>query len=557
MLLKKSDSFLTYLRFNKISPLFIIVSISFLLYLSVLLTSQSHVDGDEAVVGIMAKHIIMMDYFPIFFLSQPYGGGGAIEAYLAVIPFLLFGVSSLTFKSIALFFSLATIIVTYKFCLIHFNKKTAIFSSIILASATPLIEWHFKMRGGYIIVLFLSIIILHIFTEIIKKEHNNRSHYLLLGFTSGFAYYNMELIVPLLTTLFIASFYWKKKFWSLKKISLIIAGCITGLLPVIYYNLTNDFLNIHYILNQRGENILLLFKDTPLKIVFNYLPAFFFGRNADQYITDIPGKAYLEYIIYLGLTIYLFFNTLPYILLITKNRFNREKNFLNNNALNIISIILLFIVIFFIFSVISKGTQRSPRYFLPLYPLLAILIGYGLNTLIINHNILHRTGGVCVLLLLVCFGVFNHVSYIRPCSVNDDVLINEKDVVNVPTSCKTLTGIMEYLKKEGISRVRATYFLKWRLLFESNEQMIASTHGLSPGGYRDILYDEYVNAGDKAALILHKNDIQLKRFMSSSYCYKFKQTMIGEYYVFTGKQPEKWKSRYYLNKKWKLPGVEP
>ena len=58
----------------------------------ILLTSQTHVHSDEAIIGLMGKHILEGRYFPFYLYGQPYNAGAAWEAYLASLAFALFGV---------------------------------------------------------------------------------------------------------------------------------------------------------------------------------------------------------------------------------------------------------------------------------------------------------------------------------------------------------------------------------------------------------------------------------------------------------------------------------
>jgi hypothetical protein len=57
---------------------------------------QSYYDSDQAIVGLMAKHLIEGRAFPVFFYGQSYMLG--VEAYLAAPVFLIAGVSVATLK---------------------------------------------------------------------------------------------------------------------------------------------------------------------------------------------------------------------------------------------------------------------------------------------------------------------------------------------------------------------------------------------------------------------------------------------------------------------------
>ena len=78
--------------------------------LLLLFTSQSACDGDEAVIGVMAKHIFEGNESPLFFYGQTYGGGAFIEAQLASIIFYYTGISSLGLKFSAIIIYLMIIL---------------------------------------------------------------------------------------------------------------------------------------------------------------------------------------------------------------------------------------------------------------------------------------------------------------------------------------------------------------------------------------------------------------------------------------------------------------
>src|SRR5436853_6303504 len=81
---------------------------------AILFASQTHVHSDEAIIGLMAKHISEGRYFPFYMYGQPYNASAAGEAYLATISFKLFGVSVIALKSVIVLLSLVCVAFFYK-----------------------------------------------------------------------------------------------------------------------------------------------------------------------------------------------------------------------------------------------------------------------------------------------------------------------------------------------------------------------------------------------------------------------------------------------------------
>src|SRR5205814_9588214 len=79
----------------------------------ILFLSQTHVTSDEAIIGLMAKHISEGRYFPFYFYGVAYNASCAWEAYLAVIPFWLFGVGVIALKVPTVLLSLACLALFY------------------------------------------------------------------------------------------------------------------------------------------------------------------------------------------------------------------------------------------------------------------------------------------------------------------------------------------------------------------------------------------------------------------------------------------------------------
>lgn len=512
------------------------------LYLSILLTSQSHPDGDESVVGVMAWHILETGDRPIFFYGQPYGGGAAIEAHLATIPFLIFGPSPLALKSVSLILGLLTLVLCYGFCLRYLGRRHALISTALLATATALIEFHFKMRGGYAALMTFSITILWLFSAIAHGGGRRWLIFFALGLASGFAYYNMEHIIPLLLTLALASLYWKDVFWRRRPVLLILAGLLVGLSPIIYFNLTHDWINLKYILRQGGGDLLQRASENIVLIFTHHLPRFFNGRNVDTFIESVPLASMLEYILQMICVVLSLTLSLPPLKKLFKGLFKKPSAYRSETPPGPISLVVLFIVVFLVFSAMAKGTGDSPRYFIPLYPLLAIAGGHGIAWLLQGRRVMLKVAGVLLLGALVVCGVMNHLSYIRPSAVVDEVTIAKWEVAQLPTSGDTAGKIIQHLQQKKIQHFRAAFFISWRIIFESKEALVGSSHGLWPRGYRYPLHDYKVSQARRVAIIFHNRDLQLQWFRRTRQARDFESAVKGEYTVYIGPQPPSWKA---------------
>src|SRR5437773_8675079 len=84
---------------------------------TILLASQTHVHSDEAIIGLMGKHILEGRYSPFYMYGQPYNAGAAWEAYLAAIAFAVFGVSVIPLMSGIVVLSWLWLVLFYWLCL--------------------------------------------------------------------------------------------------------------------------------------------------------------------------------------------------------------------------------------------------------------------------------------------------------------------------------------------------------------------------------------------------------------------------------------------------------
>src|SRR5262249_23302076 len=212
---------------------------------AMLFASQTHVHSDEAIIGLMGKHILEGRHFPFYMYGQPYNAGAAWEAYLAAAAFALFGVGVAPLKGCILILSLLCLFLFYRMGCALYDQRTAVFATVAFVLAPSLLKWHFQVRGYSWYFLSIPVLTL-LFASIESASVPKRRTILLFGFVSGVSIWCLELAVPLVAA-----------FWLLlmlrRRISLGSAlaglvGVLLGYTPVIVFNLMHRFTNWRYVL---------------------------------------------------------------------------------------------------------------------------------------------------------------------------------------------------------------------------------------------------------------------------------------------------------------------
>jgi len=127
--------------------------------LGLLAWSDFAIDADEAVVGLMAKHVAEGRELPVWYYGQPYMG--ALEAYCAAPLVALLGPRPVALKLTALAFALAFVGLAHALARRVLGRSAAVLTALYLA-APPLVlaVWSLKLRGGYTSLLALGQLIL-------------------------------------------------------------------------------------------------------------------------------------------------------------------------------------------------------------------------------------------------------------------------------------------------------------------------------------------------------------------------------------------------------------
>lgn len=261
------------------SPLWLCLLIA--LFIRVWLVYHTHgvIDGDEAMVGIQAQHILRGEH-PYYYYGQPYMG--SLEAYLVALLFAIVGSSVWALRAEPVLLSLAVVWLTWKFAgiladtaqLPPFARQMFKTIAALFAALPPLYDTVLELRtlGGYIETFVLMLCLLISAFQLTRRWQAGASHkelalrWACIGFIVGFGYW----VNPLVIIAVMAAAIWivlfcivqltQKQTASeshqpplafLKSLLLSVAAipaCLVGLTPALRWGALNHWANFTYAL---------------------------------------------------------------------------------------------------------------------------------------------------------------------------------------------------------------------------------------------------------------------------------------------------------------------
>ena len=250
------------------------------------------IDGDEAMVGIQAQHILRGE-LPVYFISQAYMG--SLEAYLMALLFAIAGSSLWTLRAEPILLSLLLVWLTWKLAAIladatklpPYAKRRFMFIATLLAALPPLYDAIIELRtlGGYIETFVLMLLLLISAFRLTQRWREGGSlrelalRWVGIGFIVGLGFW----VNPLIISAVLAAAIWiagsrLQAIWSTRKLDQLsakqdalkgtqgtprlssiaipsitaIPACIVGFAPALYWGATNSWRNMSYIVNNGG-----------------------------------------------------------------------------------------------------------------------------------------------------------------------------------------------------------------------------------------------------------------------------------------------------------------
>jgi Dolichyl-phosphate-mannose-protein mannosyltransferase len=409
-------------------------------------------DSDQAVVGLMGLHILKGE-FPIYFWGEPYSG--TLESYLAAVIFFLFGVSRWSLELAPFSFSLVFLVLTWRLGRVVFGPAVGILSLTLVAIPPMLLTWHSVLaRGNYIENLVLGNLILLLTLRLATSAMDPVAHrriFGVYGFVAGFAWYMSFQSVHYLvaSAVFLVWRGRRRLLFRQAGFGLLAAGL--GSLPFWIFNVTSAFSSIKAIGGFAGRASVAraasIFLGTHLPIVAG---ASSFRYNFERVTThQLP---VLEWII---LSLYAASFILGLVTLIRRSRPDAPRG---SRGVGMILLVPLLVGALATLGGFVAG-QDDPRYLLPLYTAMPLLLG----ALIGGVARWSWVMGAIALAVVLISNLYGHVTTARALPRQSEYVANDR-------------ALFETLRARGLPAVFVPeYWFSYRFTFDAGESLIFAT----------------------------------------------------------------------------------
>jgi 4-amino-4-deoxy-L-arabinose transferase-like glycosyltransferase len=475
-------------------------------------------NSDEAIVALMAKHILEGER-PVFFYGQAYMG--SLDAGLVAIAFRVIGMQVYAIRVVQILIYLAYLLSLYVLVRSIFDEeRTAILAMWIAAIPTVLMTTYTTASlGGYGEVLFLGNLILWLGYQVVYgKWGSSYAAWTSFGLVSGLAFWTLGVAGIYILPVAIAGILRSKKS-QLPFYILALLAFLMGSSPWWIYNFghanesfailtgTSNMSISGATVKERLSGIILLGLPTLLGLRFPWSPRF----------SPLP-------VLFAGLIFYI--STAWYL---TRSIRNHQLPVRPGGL-----VILGLMIIIYCLAMIGThfGYDSTGRYFTPLNLLLVLGVAAFIQAAW-SHR---RYYGVA--LLLLSFAI-NGSETIRAATSVDKITTQFDPITRFDNNHDA--ELMAFLREHDELRGYANYWVSFRIAFLSNEQIIYTprlpnkadlSYTLVDNRYP--IYDQWVASSTKVAYITSKHpqlDALIRQGFNSLKVH-YLETQIGDYHIF-------------------------
>ncbi|PKN83741.1 MAG: hypothetical protein CVU46_16225 [Chloroflexi bacterium HGW-Chloroflexi-8] len=515
---------------NQFATLFLLFLIFFIWRLVLLKMDYFPFNSDEAIVGLMGKHIIDGER-PLFFYGQSYMG--SLDAYFVALSFLIFGEKVIAIRIVQIVLFFLTIVNLYFYVIIAFQNRIAAFLSSILLIFAPvnLILYTTVSLGGYVEALYIGSSVLLISALLYRKadiKSLDKKDFLLLmfaGFLTGLGLWvnpiSLTIGIPaIVVTLFRIFFNKVRPQLFLRIILMLLIGFLIGSFFWWYTFILNK--DIRFLTEIFGSAVSVdngnYFQITLQHIAtfFLFAPTVILGLRP-PWDTVLIGKYFIPFVLIFWILILALF-------------LSKRKTYTTQERISFLILTGIMVLDFIGYVFTSFGNDPSGRYFLPYFIPLSIGAGFLLSKF-------PRKKFIYILFLFVIsyniYGVMS-LAKVFPFLTTQFYPPAQVDHTYIGELVSFLENNDEYI---GFSN----YWVSYPLAFKTNEEIIAIPllpyHlDLQYTGRDNRIpsYTEVLNGENKFFYITTNNpkldEVLVTNLSLKSIKFKYKE--IGDYHIF-------------------------
>lgn len=227
--------------------------------LALLLCGWPGFDSDEAIVGLMARHILLRGERPIFFYGQYYLG--PIQAYAAAALFSVFGSSQLTLRLVVLPLILGFFAAMYALGSAAYSRAVGLLVLAWLALGPPYSTLRELVAAGghQEMLLFAALLLLGVWSRLRRPDPLPQARrewyravavYAAMGVLAGLGLWADLLVLPVLLVSVVALLAGRKRELLSVCGAVLLLGFFLGASPYIIFNITHDNASYNQVVRQ-------------------------------------------------------------------------------------------------------------------------------------------------------------------------------------------------------------------------------------------------------------------------------------------------------------------
>lgn len=512
------------------------------LKVGVLLAGAVPFNGDEAIVALMARHILEGER-PVFFYGQAYMG--SLDAYLIAGMFALVGPSVAAVRLVQVLVYLGTLVTTYWLGRRIFQSEWVAGAATIFLAIPPVLTTLYTTitLGSYGEVLLIGngLLLLALALGRAAQAPPERgamrrqvAGWLLLGFLGGLGFWSLSLIgVYLLpVAVYLTAAYWRQK-TRLVQLGLVAAvGFAVGAAPWLAYTLR---FGLATVADSVGTSMPVPADYHPVLAIFRHLFYFLlFG------VTVVWGLRPPWSADFLALPLLPFALALHAgALIFTIRSLVRTRDEASAGRALLAGVMGVLVAAYLL---TPYGEDPSGRYFVPLTIPSALFMAATLHWLRLRRrrrSPWRKWFAQTLALGLIAFQWLTNVQV--GAHVPPGLTTQFNTVVQI--DMRVLPELMAFLREQGETRGYSNYWVSYPLAFESGEELIFAPllpyhldFRYTPRDNRYPAYADLANASPRAAYITSKHpalDQHLRESLSALEI-GFQERQMGDFRIFYG-----------------------